>query len=74
MAKDNINIETPSITIEKDTVVKQAKKEQLKKIVTVVDHTTCIGGVWYTFKKGVQQNVPTEVKEILLKANLLGTI
>lgn len=38
------------------------------------DHTCSIGGVRYFFKKGVCQNVPVEVKTILVKAGLLSPL
>lgn len=41
------------------------------KVKLAVDHRCFIGGEWYTFTAGKQYNVPTQVKEILLGANLL---
>lgn len=41
------------------------------KVRTNCDHRCSIGGVWYDFKKGVQQSVPDEVKTVLLRAGLL---
>lgn len=35
------------------------------------DHKCHVGGVWYTFKKDKQYNVPENVKGILKKSNLL---
>lgn len=52
-----------------EPVQKQAQK--LVRICPVTDHNCCIGGVRYFLRKGVQTNVPQEVKEILAKSNLL---
>lgn len=41
------------------------------KILPKCDHTCCIGGTRYFLKKGVQTNVPQEVKDILNKSGLL---
>lgn len=41
------------------------------KVRTNADHNCCIGGVRYYFKKGVQTDVPCEVKSVLLKSGLL---
>ena len=41
------------------------------KILPKMDHNCSIGGVRYFLKKGVQQNVPAEVKEVLMKSDLL---
>lgn len=50
------------------------KKEPNVRVVTKVDYRTYIGDQWYNFRSGVQTSVPKEVKEILLKAGVLGTI
>lgn len=47
------------------------KAVNMVRVRTSVDHSCCIGGVRYHFKKGVQKNVPEGVKAILLRANLL---
>lgn len=41
------------------------------KILPKVDHNCYIGGTRYYLRKGVQTNVPQEVKDILNKAGLL---
>lgn len=51
--------------IEQKPVVKSVK------ILPRVDHNCYIGGTRYYLRKGVQTNVPQEVKDILNKAGLL---
>lgn len=41
------------------------------KIMPNCNHSCCIGGTRYFLKKGVQTNVPQEVKDILNKSGLL---
>lgn len=57
------------VDINMDLVQKSPVK--LVKILPKTNHTCVIGGVRYTLKKGVQQNVPLDVKSILTKADLL---
>lgn len=47
---------------------------KMVKVMTNIDHTCSIGGVRYTFVKGICKNVPAQVKEILRKAGLLAPI
>ena len=44
------------------------------RIATNKDHTCSIGGTRYVFFEGVQQNVSTEVKEILKTAGFLAPL
>ena len=44
---------------------------KLVRVATNVNHTCVIGGKRYTFTKGVCQNVPTNVKDILMRAGML---
>lgn len=55
------------------TIVEQTKKAPtpMVKIKLVKDHRCSIGGEWYSFQAGKQYNVPEQVKNILLRANLL---
>lgn len=65
--------ETASDTIEEVTEqeVEQIPAVKMVKICPNTDHSCFIGGVRYFLKKGVQQNVPLEVKTILNKSGLL---
>lgn len=47
---------------------------KMVRVMTNTNHTCSIGGVRYTFTKGVCKNVPSQVKEILRKAGLLAPI
>ncbi len=61
--------EDSEININADIVQKSPVK--FVRILPRTDHSCVIGGVRYTLTKGVQQNVPLNVKEILAKADLL---
>lgn len=52
---------------------KQDKTEPVKmvKVKLSQDHRCFIGGNWYSFYEGKQVNVPENVKDILMRANLL---
>lgn len=77
------DVENPVETVEKEETPKENSNVKVNsninqkpivknvKILPKDNHTCCIGGVRYYLKKGVQTNVPTEVKEILNKAGLL---
>lgn len=54
--------------------VEQREPTKTVRINPAVDHTCVIGGTRYTFKKGVCQNVPPEVKTILNKNGLLSPL
>lgn len=58
---------------EQVTIVEQTKKAPttMVKIKLVKNHRCSIGGEWYSFQEGKQYNVPEQVKNILMKANLL---
>lgn len=60
------------VTIEQDLVQKAPVKSV--RICPNTDHSCSIGGVRYFLKKGVCQNVPVEVKDILVKAGLLSPL
>lgn len=60
------------ITMEENITQKAPVKSV--RICPSEDHSCSIGGVRYFFKKGVCQNVPLEVKEILVKAGLLSPL
>lgn len=47
---------------------------KLVKVRTKENHRCCIGGVYYTFEKGVAQNVPANVKDILQSNELLTAL
>lgn len=51
--------------------LEQKSAVKFVKILPRADHNCVIGGTRYFLKKGVQQNVPAEVKEILMKSDLL---
>lgn len=63
-----------------DDIVAEPDIEQKKAAVKYVrvlpnaDHNCCIGGTRYYLRKGVCQNVPPEVKDILNKAGLLSPL
>lgn len=77
------NVENPVETVENEETPKEDSNVKVNpnidqkpavknvKILPKENHTCCIGGVRYYLKKGVQTNVPVEVKEILNKAGLL---
>ena len=58
----------PTVTFEdkKSTPIEKNVKVRLK-----AEHSCAIGGVRYNFEKGKQYNVPTNVKTILMQADLL---
>ena len=71
-------IETPVETVEEKTDEVTANENIVQKpvvknvkILPNCDHTCSIGGTRYFLKKGVQTNVPQEVKDILNKSGLL---
>lgn len=67
--EDTDSFEDSEININANIVQKSPVK--FVRILPRTDHSCVIGGVRYTLTKGVQQNVPLNVKEILSKADLL---
>lgn len=72
-------IEIPEAVTAEDEITMEeniAQKSPVKsvRVCPSEDHSCSIGGVRYFFKKGVCQNVPLEVKEILVKAGLLSPL
>lgn len=65
------NDTTTEDEIEVDVDIVQKSPLKLVKILPKVDHSCVIGGTRYTLKKGVQQNVPLDVKNILSRNDLL---
>lgn len=63
--EDNVEEVVANENIVQKSLVKNVK------ILPKCDHTCCIGGTRYFLKKGVQTNVPQEVKDILNKSGLL---
>ena len=54
-------------------IPKYPKKAPVKmvKVLLKENHKCCIGGEWYYLLGGKQYNVPSNVKDVLLKANKL---
>ena len=69
-----IEEEKSDITFNADIPVKIPASEKLVRVATFDNHTCVIGGKRYTFIKGVCQNVPSNVKEILKRAGLLAPL
>lgn len=44
---------------------------KMVKVLMKDNHKCCIGGEWYYLLEGKQYNVPSNVKDVLLKANKL---
>lgn len=61
----------PVVTFSENAIQESNKAAPMVRVRTKIDHTCNIGGVRYHFVKGVQKNVPEEVKKILLRADLL---
>ena len=58
------------VTIIDPIIVK--KKIELVKVVPMRDlNNVYIGGVYYTFKKGVEQRVPEDVERVLRERDLI---
>jgi len=58
------------VTIINPIIVK--KKVELVKVVPMRDlNNVYIGGVYYTFKKGVEQRVPEDVERVLRERDLI---
>ncbi len=58
------------VTIINPVIVK--KKVELAKVVPMRDlNNVYIGGVYYTFKKGVEQRVPEDVERVLRERDLI---
>lgn len=58
------------VTIIDPIIVK--KKVELVKVVPMRDlNNVYIGGVYYTFKKGVEQRVPEDVERVLRERDLI---
>lgn len=65
--------EAEIIPIQAETVPTGASQPQVR-VRPKVDHKSYIGDRWYFFKKGQVQIVPQNVKDILVKANLLDPL
>lgn len=72
--KSNESGITASIVYDEEKASPKEIPVKMVRIMTSANHTCSIGGVRYTFTKGVCQNVPSQVKEILRKAGLLAPI
>ena len=46
-------------------------KEEKKRVKPKESFTTCIGGQYYYFEKGVIMDVPADVKRILMDGDML---
>ena len=58
------------VTIIDPIIVK--KKVELVKVVPMRDlNNVYVGGVYYTFKKGVEQRVPEDVERVLRERDLI---
>lgn len=66
--------EQSSITFNADIPANVPVSEKLVRVATSNDHTCVIGGKRYSFVKGVCQNVPSNVKDILKRAGLLAPL
>lgn len=66
---ETVEEKTDEVTANENIVQKPVVKNV--KILPNCDHTCSIGGTRYFLKKGVQTNVPQEVKDILNKSGLL---
>lgn len=71
-AEDFDTTEDSDININADIIQKSPVKNV--RILPRVNHTCVIGGIRYTLVKGVQQNVPLDVKNILTKSDLLSPL
>lgn len=71
MGKEELEIDPEALSLE---VLEEDKDEKLFRIKPRKDHRTFIGDKWYFLKKGVYQNVPAQVKDILMKAGLLDPL
>ncbi len=68
--KKEEKVEPKEIQIMEPIVVK--KKVELVKVVPMRDlNNVYIGGVYYTFKKGVEQRVPEDVERVLRERDLI---
>ena len=66
---ETVEEKTDEVTANENIVQKPVVKNV--KILPNCGHTCSIGGTRYFLKKGVQTNVPQEVKDILNKSGLL---
>ena len=66
---ETVEEKTDEVTADENIVQKPMVKNV--KILPNCDHTCSIGGTRYFLKKGVQTNVPQEVKDVLNKSGLL---
>ena len=67
-------VEEPKETLgEVQVVVEEPKVTPVKmvKILMACDHKCCIGGEWYYLLKDKHDNVPENVKAVLMEANKL---
>lgn len=64
-------VENPVEEIEVNKDIEQMPAIKMVKICPNTNHNCTIGGIRYCLKKGVQVNVPQEVKTILNKSGLL---
>lgn len=68
---ETVKTETTPDDVQVNLNVVQKPAVKNVKILPKENHSCCIGGVRYFLKKGVQTNVPQEVKDILNKSGLL---
>lgn len=68
-ALDKVN--EPQVIMEEQPTIVNAPSKNVK-IVPNQNHKCFIGGKWYVLKKGVQKNVPENVKHILMEAGILS--
>ena len=65
---------------EEDVVVVLEKPEEvvapikMAKVLMSDNHKCCIGGEWYYLMKDKQYNVPSNVKDVLMRANKLSPL
>lgn len=88
-ALEEVTIDPTSLEVEEEVEIEHIEDNSIEiqpldetqplptkkvRIVTNRDHRCNVGGEWYTFKQGVQQNVPENVKKILASAGLLSVL
>lgn len=68
--KDEVKADLGEVSV---IATEQPKKAPVKmvKVLLKENHKCCIGGEWYYLLGGKQYNVPSNVKDVLLKANKL---
>lgn len=68
-----VGIEEPVVIIEKPVEV-IAPPVKMVKVLMADNHKCCIGGEWYYLMKDKQYNVPSNVKDVLMRANKLSPL